>query len=234
MPKTRMLTQQKSNHWKDLIMETSKYQLNISLPRREKTLTNSFASLKATSESKHCEATLSMQNHICKVEILWAMKTAKGDFPFQASDGVPQLFQRIFPDCIVAQKMTMSHSKVSYVISHGLGPYVLQKTIDDILSLPDTYYTIHFDETTTSQIKKQLDLLVRYCSDTYSEVRLRLLKALVFGHVYAETVADELWKTLQELSLTLKCLLSLSPDGPSANKGIKTNINKKLMTKCSR
>ena len=53
-------------------------------------------------------------------------------------------------------------SKVSYVIDHGLGPYFLQNTVDDILSTPGTYFTLHFDETTTSQIKKQLDILVRY------------------------------------------------------------------------
>ena len=110
--------------------------------------------------------------------------------------------------------MIVSCTKVSsYVISHGLGPYFLQKTIDDILSLPDTYYTLHFDETTTSQIKKQLDVLVRYYSYTHCEVRMRFLKAVVFGHAYAETVADELWKNLQEFSLQLKCLLSLSSDG---------------------
>ena len=77
-------------------------------------------------------------------------------------------------------------------------------------------------------------MLVRYYSDTHCEVRVRFLKALVFGHAYAETVADELWKTLQEFSLPHKSLLSLSSDGPNVNKAIKTNINKKLMTQCSR
>ena len=122
-----------------------------------------------------------MQDQICKAETLWTMKTAKEDFPFWVSDGVPQLFQRMFPDSAVAQKMTVSHTKVSYVISHGLGPYFLQKTIDNILSSPDTYYAIHFDETTTSQIKKQLHVLVRYYSDIHCEVRVRFLKALVLA-----------------------------------------------------
>ena len=143
MPKTRMLTEQKSNHWKHMIKETSKYQLNISLLRREKTLTNFICFLKrSASEATCCEETLSMQDQICKAKTLWAMKTAKEDFPFWVSDGVSQLFQRIFPDSVVDQKMTMSCTKVSYVISHGVGPYFLQKTIDDILSSPDTYYAI--------------------------------------------------------------------------------------------
>ena len=125
-------------------------------------------------------------------------------------------------------------SKVSYIIGHGLGPYFLQKTVDDILSTPGTYFTLHFDETTTSQIKKQLDILVRYYSDNHNEVRVRFLKAAVFGHAYAESVANELCETLQKFSLPLKYLLSLPSDGPNVNKAIKTNINRRLQVNYQR
>ena len=64
-----------------------------------------------------------------------------------------------FTDSFIAAKITMSHIKVSYMISYGLGPYFLEKTMGDILNIPDTFYTIHFDETTTVQLKKQLDKL---------------------------------------------------------------------------
>ena len=43
------------------------------------------------------------------------------------------------------------------MIGHGLGPYFQQQTIDDTLTSPNTYYTIHFDETTNIQVKKQMD-----------------------------------------------------------------------------
>ena len=114
------------------------------------------------------------------------------------------------------------------MIGHGLGPYFLQKTVDDILNTPRTYFTLHFDATTTLQIKKQFDILVRYYSDNHNEVRVGFLKAAVFGHAYAESVANELCETLQKFSLPLKYLLSLSSDGPNVNKAIKTNINSKL------
>ena len=132
------------------------------------------------------------------------------------------------PDSEIAKGVKMSHTKVSYVIGHGLGSYFLQKTVDDILNTPRTYFTLHFDETTTSQIKKQLDILVRYYSDNHNEVRVRFLKAAVFGHAYAESVANELCEMLQKFSLPLKYLLSLSSDGPNVNKAIKTIINSKL------
>ena len=64
---------------------------------------------------------------------------------------------------------------------------------------------------------------MRYYLDNHNEVRVRFLKAAVFGHAYAESVANELCETLP-----LKCLLSLSSDGPNVNKAIKTIINSKL------
>ena len=100
-PKTRMLTQQKSNHWK-WHDKGNKHQLNISLSRREDSDKFHLLPQKAASEAAHYEATLSMQDQICKAETLWAMKTAKEDFAFWDSDGVPQLFQRMFADSVVA------------------------------------------------------------------------------------------------------------------------------------
>ena len=134
----------------------------------------------------------------------------------------------MFPDSHIAQHMTMSRTKVAYLIGYGLGPYFLQKTIDVILRSPNTYYTIHIDETTTVQVKKQMDVLMRYFSDTDGKVKARFLKALVFGHAFVETVADKLQRTLQELGLPLKNLLSISSDGPNVNKVMKANINIKL------
>ena len=69
---------------------------------------------------------------------------------------------------------------------------------------------------------------MRYYSDNHNEVRVRFLKVAVFGHAYAESVANELCETLQKFSLPLKYLLSLSSDGLNVNKAIKTNINSKL------
>ena len=77
------------------------------------------------------------------------------------------------------------------------------------------------------QPSQQLDTLVRYYSDNHNEVTVRFLKGAVFGHAYAESVANELCETLQKFSLPLKYLLPLSSDGPNINKVIKT-INSKL------
>ena len=111
---------------------------------------------------------------------------------------------------------------------YGLGPHFLQMTVDNILSSTNIYYSIHFDETTPVQVKKQMDVLVRYFSETNGEIKVGFLKALLFGHAFGEKVSDELLKTLEELGLPLKLLLSISSNGPNVNKTVKANINAKL------
>ena len=138
------------------------------------------SSLPDTSKADHREETMSLPDQMCKAKALWALKMAKDDFSFRASDGFPQLLQRMCPDSEIAKGVKMSHTKVSYIIGHGLGSYFLQKTVDDILSTPGTYFTLHFDETTTSQIKKQLDILMRYYSDNHNEVRVKISQGSSF------------------------------------------------------
>ena len=105
-------------------------------------------------ESKDTESVLTVQDQVSKAERLMALKTVGKNFSFRASDGSPEAFQRMFPDSHIAQHMMMSRTKVAYMIGYGLGPYFLQKTIDDILRSPNTYYTIHIDETIMRQLPK--------------------------------------------------------------------------------
>ena len=88
------------------------------------------------------------------------------------------------------QRNRQKNFAMSLVMDKGHTFY--KKTVDDILNTPRTYFKLHFDETTTLQIKKQFDILVRYYSDNHNEVRVRFLKVAVFGHAYAESVANEL------------------------------------------
>ena len=80
------------------------------------------SSLLDKSKADHGEETMSLPDQICKAEALWALKTAKDHFLFCASDGFPQLLQKMCPHSEIAKGVKMSRTKVSYVIGHGLGP----------------------------------------------------------------------------------------------------------------
>ena len=159
-------------------------------------------------ECKGSESTFTVKDQVLKAETLFALKTTSDNIPFRTTNGIPELFQRMFVDSTIAQHMTMSRTKVSYMMGHGLGPHFLQMTTEDILSSPNTYYTIHFDETTTVQVKKQMEVLEILLRNKWGN-QGHILKALIFGHAFGEKVGDELLKPLEELGLPLKLLLYL-------------------------
>ena len=85
------------------------------------------------------------------------MTVANSNFSFASCLKVGSVFQEMFPDSDIAKGFSMSSTKVSYMISYGLGPYFLKTLLEDI---KDTYFTLQFDETTTVQVKKQMDILI--------------------------------------------------------------------------
>ena len=58
--------------------------------------------------SKDTESVMTVQDQIVKAETLWVPGTASENFSFRASDGIPQLLQKMFLDSTIAQHMTMS------------------------------------------------------------------------------------------------------------------------------
>ena len=79
-----------------------------------------------------------------------------------------------------------------------------------------------------------MNILVRYYSKVHGEVKVRFLKAVMFGHAFAKTVADEIWRTLQQSGLSPRFLMSLSSDGPNVNKSIRQSINGTFQKAASR
>ena len=50
---------------------------------------------------------------------------------------------------------------MAYMVAYGLGPYFQQATVKKIIQ-GNSYFTLHFDETVSAQMKKHVDLLVCY------------------------------------------------------------------------
>ena len=167
-------------------------------------------------------------------EIVWALKVCQANYSFASCSDLKKVFAAMFPDSAIASNFGLSRSKVSYLISHGLGPYFTRQLVNLIKSCPDTYFTLHFDETTTIQIKKQMNLLVRFFSTrevdsvTVGAVEIRFLSSFTFGHAFGQDVAEAIVSKLDELDLPLERLLSISTDGPNVNKTIKRLLNESV------
>ena len=56
---------------------------------------------------------------------------------------------------------------------------------------------VHFDETSTTQVKKQMDLTLRYWSPAHNEVWSMFYTSLFFGHAEGVKVALKMYERLQ-------------------------------------
>ena len=97
-------------------------------------------------------------------------------------------------------------------------PY-LRKEADDV-NYSDLPFSVHFDETKTAQVKKQMDLTLRYWSPTRSEVIVTFYTSLFFGHAEADKVMSRMIEQFHEENSPVDKLITLVRDGPNVNKAI--------------
>ena len=69
------------------------------------------------------------------------------------------------------------------MVAYGLGPYFQQATVKEIIQ-GNSYFTLHFDETVSAQVKKHMDLLVCCWSEESKEIKVRYLASIMLGHVF--------------------------------------------------
>lgn len=70
-----------------------------------------------------------------------------------------------------------------------------------------------------------MDVLVRFYSSNSGIVEVHFLKAVMFGHAFADTVSQAILDLLSDLKLPVSNILSLAADGPNVNKAIKTKLD---------
>jgi hypothetical protein len=148
-----------------------------------------------------------------QAEIIWAMKLVTSLSSKYAFKDVSKIFQRMFPDSNIAKTVTLSNSKMAYLISFGLAPYFKQTLMSE---LSDTKYAICFDEALNRISQRcQMDLVVRYWSKTSNQVCTRYLNSIFFGHSTANDLVKNFYEGIGQLDKTK--LLQISMDGPNVN-----------------
>lgn len=86
----------------------------------------------------------------------------------------------------VAVSFSQGKIKVKCIIQFGIPPHVKQILIYDINNKP---FTFKFDETTSSQVKKQDDAYIQFYLKEYDEI----------VNCYCESILLYLWKVNWEL-----------------------------------
>jgi hypothetical protein len=209
---------QKEKHKKNLnaVKNNSKFISSVSTATTPFTSTNT---IQLANQNK----SLAFDDQITKAELLWALKSVQHGFSYKSSDNTRELFQTMFPDSKIAEKFSIQHSKMSYVISHGIGPYFRNQLVEDLKSCQR--FVVCFDEQTNNQNKKQLDLLVRYWSLKKGLVVTRYYRTILLGHAQATVVAGGILESFATDGIDIKKILMLSRDNPNVNKTVEKLIN---------
>ena len=126
---------------------------------------------------------------------------------------------------MIARELTVGPIKSLYEVRFGLGPYFKSKSDTDIDAA--VAYSVQFDETTTHQIGKHVDVVVKYYSERVLGSR-SVSRFFTFGHAAAEKVVRVLLRIFQEHGMDLSTLVTCGRDGPNVKKAIMRLFNNEL------
>ena len=162
-----------------------------------------------------------------KAEIIWATKTANDNYSFRSSDGVGDTFRAMFSNPGTLETFSMSRTKLSYAIRHGIGLVFKEELISDVRA-SQSPFSLQYDETTQCQVKKQTELHIRYWSPVHNEVWIRYYSLEFFGHAEGATVANAIVSAFKNDNVPVPQLLTLGNDGPNVNKTIWRELEQKI------
>lgn len=171
-------------------------------------------------------STFSFDEQVTNAEIIWALSATQRGYSFNSCDDMSLVFRSMFPDSKIAEKFSIQQKKMSYFLSHGLGPYFHRELIDDVKI--NEMFVLCFDEQTNQQNNKQLDLLLKYWCHKKGLVVTRYYRTALLGHAQVSVLHDFIVNSLKSDGLDLKRLLMLGRDNPSVNKLLEKLIEKEM------
>jgi len=120
-----------------------------------------------------------------KAEIIWSLHVSVENSSFRSCDSIARTSKAMFPDSAVAENFSLSRTKVSYMLSDGIGP-ALHRQISEDVRKSSSPFTILYDEATTTGGKKQLDLHIKYFSPDF-------FQTFCLGHATSKIISDKIF-----------------------------------------
>ncbi|CAF2834584.1 unnamed protein product [Rotaria sp. Silwood2] len=169
---------------------------------------------------------INFSDHVTRAETLWTMNAARQGYSYLSCDESDDLFRRMFPDSQIAQEFKMERTKLSYVVSHGLGPFFHRNLAEDIKQCER--FVLCFDEQKNYQNNKQLDIFLKYWSMKNQGVVTRYYKSVLLGHAPAHVIRDSIVNSFRTDGIDIKRLLMIGRDNPNVNKTVEKLIDQEL------
>lgn len=151
---------------------------------------------------------------VTRAEVLWALKSVASHYSMNSSADLKSIFQLMFPDSAIAQKVTIGSTKLAYYITYGLAPYYHNQLIRALLTCDKV--VVCFDEAMNAVAQRgQMDIVLRYWNNETNTVCSRYFGSAFMGRASAEHILASFKEALVEIPLSR--IMQVSMDGPAVN-----------------
>lgn len=109
------------------------------------------------------------KDDVAKAEVLWILNLIEHHLSYNSCKSLSSIFPKMFTDSAIAQKVSLSPSKVGYAVTFGLAPYFANSLLE--LIKQSAYFAACFDESLNSSVQHgQMDIWIRFWNVKTSEV----------------------------------------------------------------
>ena len=159
---------------------------------------------------------LTSKEKVLRAEIIETLNLVDKNQRFSSSNRDGDRFRKMFPDSAIAVSYSQQETKTKNTVQFGIAPFVKNQLVQDVSNRP---FTFKFDETTTSQVKKQYDAYIAFFSYQYQRIVTLYCVSLFVGHCTANDLLDHFWP--------LTIILTLPHGNAEPERGF--SINKALL-----
>ena len=152
-----------------------------------------------------------MEEQVLRAETIQALKCVDSNLSFASANDDGDRFRTMSPGSKIAEQYCQNETKMNYVIQFGLSSYFEDVLKSDLKGNP---FSFKFDETATSQTKKQYDRFVQFWSERFNTVTMAYCGSLFVDHCPAEKLVEHFYEFVQKVGLDINYMHHLGMDGP--------------------
>ena len=135
---------------------------------------------------------------VTRAEIRWALKVVMSNLSLNSCKQIAYLFRSMFSDSSIAKGLTLSPSKCSYVIFHGIAPFFKTLLLDELKQA--LFYVMSYDESLNRITQTdQIDLIVRFWDNNKKRVEVRYFDSGFLGHTGAKQLLEKFHELTEKL-----------------------------------
>ena len=174
------------------------------------------------------EPTNTLDESVCKAEVLWCAATAEHDISFLTSDHFKKLLPEMFPDSAIAAGMKCSRTKTMYTIRYGISVANVEKLRE---KLSKSIFSILIDESNKKYGEKFLCIMVKFYDEEKKMVQTKFLDLKKCNKSKSDDITKLVEESMVDNKLSYDNLIQIMSDNCNVMRGVHNGVVTQLKDK---